>query len=60
MAVPARASYLTTVTSLVEMHDALSLARRQSLAVLVLGEGSNTVFEHDYPGLVILNRLRGI
>ncbi|NND81171.1 MAG: UDP-N-acetylmuramate dehydrogenase [Gammaproteobacteria bacterium] len=60
MAVPAQADYLTTVTSVPEMHDALSLARRQNLPVLVLGEGSNTLFEHDYKGLVILNRLRGM
>jgi len=30
------------------------------LPVLVLGEGSNTIFVQDYAGLVVLNQLKGI
>ncbi|MBX2848883.1 MAG: UDP-N-acetylmuramate dehydrogenase [Acidiferrobacterales bacterium] len=60
MAVPAQAHALVQVTSLEQLKQALSFARQQEIDVLVLGEGSNTVFQDDYPGLVILNRLRGI
>lgn len=28
--------------------------------LMILGEGSNTVFADDYPGRIVLNRLRGI
>ena len=39
---------------------ALDYANRNSLPMLVLGEGSNTVFTQDYTGMVLLSRLRGI
>lgn len=59
MAVPARARYLIKVTTVSEAQQALEFARDNRLPVLVLGEGSNTIFESDYKGLVILNRLLG-
>ena len=60
MAVPANALALTTVSSLEELRQALNFAHQKKLSVLVLGEGSNTIFANDYNGLVILNRLKGI
>jgi len=57
MSVPARAKCLIEVTSLSEAHNALDYARRNQLAIIVLGEGSNTLFTNDFDGLVILNRL---
>jgi len=60
MAIPVNALALTTCFSLHELHQALDFARQEQLSVLVLGEGSNTIFENDYQGLVILNRLKGI
>lgn len=60
LAIPASARYLTEVASLADLKLALSFAQQRSLSVLVLGEGSNTIFADDYPGLVILNRLLGV
>jgi len=60
LAVPAIASHLVEVHSLSEVTEAIQFARQRDLAILVLGEGSNTVFANDYEGLVVLNRLRGI
>lgn len=59
MAVPAQARYLVTVESVSEAQQAIEFARNNNLPVLVLGDGSNTIFEGDYSGLVILNRILG-
>lgn len=60
MAIPVNAKALTTASSLQKLYQALDFARQKQLSILVLGEGSNTVFENDYQGLVVLNRLKGI
>ena len=60
MAVDAKAHALTRVSSNAEINQALDYAQANDLNVLVLGEGSNTIFGGDYSGLVILNRLKGI
>ena len=60
MAVPASASKLAIVADLQDLQSALSYARQKKLTVLILGEGSNTVFTGNYEGMVIVNRLRGI
>lgn len=60
MAVPATAKSLVSVSDLDDLRAALKYAREESLGVLVLGEGSNTVFTQDFPGLIILNRLMGM
>ncbi|WP_271273990.1 UDP-N-acetylmuramate dehydrogenase [Aliamphritea hakodatensis] len=54
------AEYCCEVTSLVELREALAFADSKNLDVLVLGGGSNLILVSDIPGLVILNRLRGI
>lgn len=60
MAVSAKAMFLVTVSSQEELTQALDYAQSRQLSCLVLGDGSNTIFENDYDGLVILNRLIGI
>ena len=60
MAVSANAVALATAKSLDDVYQALEYARQKQLSILVLGEGSNTIFANDYQGLVILNRLKGI
>jgi len=60
MAVPAQAQALVRVSTLDELKQALCFAHQQVLDVLILGEGSNTIFKDNYPGLVILNRIKGI
>lgn len=60
MAVAARARYLVSVSTGDELRDALDFARARKLPYLILGEGSNIIFQRDYPGLVILNRFSGI
>ena len=60
LAVPARAAYLVRCASLEQVADSLNFAKARDLNVLVLGEGSNTVFSKDFDGLLILIRLVGI
>lgn len=59
LAVPARAAYFVAARSLQDLNAALDFARMKKLQVLALGGGSNLVFEHDHPGLVIHNQLYG-
>lgn len=60
MAVPAIARYFVTVHNIEELHQAIAFAKQKSLAISVLGEGSNTLFVGDYAGLIIHNQLDGI
>lgn len=53
---PARAEQLLSLHSL----DQLPKLNASGLRRLVLGGGSNTVFLSDWPGMVLLNRLRGM
>ena len=60
LAIPAKAAYCGVCRSLEDLQQCLGFADKHQLKVMVLGEGSNTVFTKDYDGMVILNRLRGI
>ncbi len=60
LAVPAKCKALVEVNSAEQMITALQHAKNETWAVLILGEGSNVLFTEDYPGLVILNRIKGI
>lgn len=60
MAVPAKASHLVKVGSIDELRQAVDFANDKALPILVLGQGSNTLFVNDFDGLVIVNRLLGI
>ena len=53
-ALPARAA---EVRYLASESDLVDLTWRQS--DLILGAGTNTVFPHDYPGRVLVNRFKG-
>ena len=60
MGVPATASHLVRVQTIAELKQAIRFSQQHKLEPLVLGEGSNTIFENDFNGLIILNRLLGI
>lgn len=51
-----------TATELVQLDDPAALPELLDtrLPVLLLGGGSNTLFVDDFPGRVVVNRLRGI
>lgn len=57
--VPAMARYYREVGTASELVEALNWARDQHREVLVLGGGSNLVFEGDFQGLVIRICIRG-
>ena len=60
MATPATAAYLMTAGSVDELVSANLFAREHQLELLVLGEGSNTVFKSDFDGLVVINQILGL
>ena len=45
LAVPARAAYLARCTNIEQVLSSLDFAKDNALPVLVLGEGSNTLFQ---------------
>lgn len=52
------AAHLTTVTSRMELLEALSWAQGQKLPVIMIGGGSNIVWRDEgFPGLVIVNKI---
>jgi len=59
LAIPVNASHFCTVQNLDQLKAALDYAAINQLSILPLGGGSNMVFEHAPPGLVIHNRLHG-
>jgi len=60
LAIPATAKVLVKAHSIDDLRAALDYAKASRLRVLVLGEGSNTLFASDFDGMVVLNGLRGI
>lgn len=53
---PARADHLLTLSRIEDLeHEALGASN-----VMILGGGSNTVFLSDWPGLIVINQLRGL
>lgn len=60
LAVPVVADFYVSVTSHNEIREALAFASERELPILLLGGGSNIVFEKDFHGLVIHLKLQGI
>ena len=60
LSVPVSARFFCRALTVKQLNDGLVFANERQLAVLILGEGSNTVFTQDFNGLLILNRLSGI
>ncbi len=55
------AKYVLEVASLEEIQEAFDFAKNQNLPVWVMGGGANTIgHDEGFPGVIILNRLRGI
>ncbi len=55
-----RAAQFAEVQTVEDLEQALVFAEQQFLPVHILGEGSNTLFMQDYPGLIIHMACRGI
>ncbi len=58
--IEAKARFFCAVESLADLDGALQWAKRQGLAVRVLGGGSNILLSGDVDGLVVLMQNRGI
>lgn len=58
--VEATARYLLEAQSVEQLRFGVEFARDNHLPLLVLGAGSNVLFVQNYPGLVIVVRLKGI
>lgn len=59
LALPARARYFASITSVDALRQALIWARDKNLPLLTLGGGSNMILAGDWPGLVLHIALRG-
>ena len=55
-----QAAMMTSVSSAQELKAVLSNETISNVPKLILGGGSNILFTADYPGLVILNNIKGI
>ena len=58
--IPARADYFTVAHDKAELLEAISFAKKNNLAILILGGGSNLLFLKNFAGLVIKNEIKGI
>ena len=54
------AAFVTDVASRQDVIDAVLWAEERTLPVIMIGEGSNIIWDDDgFPGLVIVNRIQG-
>lgn len=54
-----RAAYFAEIQQLSDLHQAREFAASSHLPLLVLGEGSNTLFINDYRGLILFMNCKG-
>lgn len=55
------AAFLTEVNSRQEIVDAANWAAEKNVPMMLIGEGSNIIWDDDgYPGLVVVNKVTGI
>jgi UDP-N-acetylmuramate dehydrogenase len=54
-----RAAYFADIQHPADLRHAREFAASKHLPILVLGQGSNTLFIKDYPGLILLMNNRG-
>ena len=54
-----RAAYLAEIQDAADLREAREFAGSKRLPILVLGQGSNTLFIRDFPGLVLHMNTRG-
>lgn len=57
---PAIARWFTSFSSIAECQQLIATDIWQENQHIVLGEGSNTLFTDDYPGLVAIDKIQGI
>lgn len=56
-----KAAFLTEVHTKQDITEAVSWATERNLPVIIIGDGSNIIWDDDgYPGLVLVNKLNGI
>jgi UDP-N-acetylmuramate dehydrogenase len=56
-----KAAFLTDVTTKQDIVQAAEYAAERSLPIIMIGDGSNIIWDDDgYPGLVLVNKLMGI
>lgn len=58
--VDAQAKYFVEINSIEELRDALTFSKKNTLPLLFLGGGSNTLLTKDFDGLAIKLNLKGI
>ncbi len=54
-----KAAYFADIQQVTDLHQAREFAASKHLPILVLGEGSNTLFIKDYPGLILYMNCKG-
>jgi UDP-N-acetylmuramate dehydrogenase len=57
--VAASARYFTVLNSVDDLYDALAFAKVKQVPFLIMGQGSNVLFQDDFPGLVLVSRILG-
>lgn len=54
------AAYMTDITNRQEIPEAVAWAEERKLPVMMIGDGSNIIWEDDgYPGLILVNKIEG-
>lgn len=59
-AIDVKARYFSTISTAEELIELSAYAKKKSIPILILGEGSNILFRKNYAGLVIKTNFLGI